>query len=388
MRTVIVECKLPSLPSRVEEAKAMAENIGYEVVDSVIQRRNSVHHSYCIGPGKLDELDRLCREKKIDLAVFTNTLPSSQIFKIQKELGGNIKVIDRNMLILEVFDKRAMTKEAKLQIKLAKLKYTFSWGREFIKLQGILGEQVGWSGPGDYPFKEYEREARKRISRLEEALEEVNEKKAVLRQRRRELGYPIVALAGYTQSGKTTFFNRLVSESKSVGLGPFTTLSTYARRMSLLDESSNINFILVDSIGFIEDMHPTILKAFNATLSEITNADLILLFVDLSDDPSVLNRRVASTNKILREMDVNSEMIVCANKVDLVDGERAKLAEEIIRRHMLGVDIVNLSAKTGENLDQVLELMRRQIKHSNIQRGSAQSVASDLAERFASRTEN
>jgi GTP-binding protein HflX len=341
----------------------MAENIGYQVVYSVIQRRNSVHHSFCIGPGKLDELNRLCREKKIDLAIFTNTLPSNQIFKIQKELGGNVKVIDRNMLILEVFDKRAMTKEAKLQIKLAKLKYTFSWGREFIKLQGILGEQVGWSGPGDYPFKDYEREARKRISRLEEAMEEVNEKKAILRQRRRELGFPIVALAGYTQSGKTTFFNRVVSESKSVGLGPFTTLSTYARRMSLADESSNTNFILVDSIGFIEDMHPTILKAFNATLSEITNADMILLFVDLSDDPTVLNRRVASTSKILREMDVNSEMIVCANKVDLIDSERAKRADETIRRHMLGVDIVHLSAETGENLDQVLELMRRKISN-------------------------
>jgi len=382
MRTVVVECKLPSLPSRVDEAKAMAENVGYEVVDSVIQRRSSVHHSFCIGPGKLDELNRLCREKKIDAAIFTNTLPSSQIFKIQKELGGNVKVIDRNMLILEVFDKRAMTKEAKLQIKLAKLKYTFSWGREFIKLQGILGEQVGWSGPGDYPFKEYEREAKKRISHLEEALEEVYEKKAILRQRRRELGYPIVALAGYTQSGKTTFFNRLVSESKSVGLGPFTTLSTYARRMSLADESSNINFILVDSIGFIEDMHPIILKAFNATLSEITNADLILLFVDLSDDPIALNRRVASTSKILREIDVNSEMIVCANKVDLVDGERAKRANEIIRRHILGVDIVQLSAKTGENLDQVLDLIRRKIKQSNIRGDSVQTVASDLSEAF------
>jgi GTP-binding protein HflX len=259
------------------------------------------------------------------------------------------------------------------------LKYTFSWGREFIKLQGILGEQVGWSGPGDYPFKDYEREAKKRISRLEEALEEVNEKKAILRQRRRELGFPIVALAGYTQSGKTTFFNRVVSESKSVGLGPFTTLSTYARQMSLADGSSNINFILVDSIGFIEDMHPTILKAFNATLSEITNADLILLFVDLSNDPSVLNRRVASTSKILREMDVNSEMIVCANKMDLVDSERAKRADETIRRHMLGVDIVHLSAKTGENLDQVLDLMRRRIKRSNTQTGSTQNLTSDLA---------
>ncbi len=378
MRIVIVECKLPNVPSRVDEAKAMAENIGYKVVDSVIQRRNSVHHSFCIGPGKLDELNRLCQEKKVDLAVFTNTLPSSQIFKIQKGLGGNIKVLDRNMLILEVFDKRAMTKEAKLQIKLAKLRYTFSWGREFIKLQGILGEQVGWSGPGDYPFKEYEREARKRISRLEEELEEVHEKKAVLRQRRRELGYPIVALAGYTQSGKTTFFNRVVSESKNVGFGPFTTLSTYARRMSLADESSNIDFILVDSIGFIEDMHPIILKAFNATLSEITNADLILLFVDLSDDLSVLNRRVASTSKILREIDVKGEMIVCANKLDLVDGEHAERANEIIRRHLLGVDIVDLSAKTGENLDQVLDLMRRRIQQSNNRRGSAQHLASDM----------
>ena len=380
MRIVVVECKLPSLPSRVDEAKSMAENIGYEVADSVIQRRNSVHHSFCIGPGKLDELNKLCREKKIDLAIFTNTLPSSQIFKIQKELGGNIKVIDRNMLILEVFDKRAMTKEAKLQIKLAKLKYTFSWGREFIKLQGILGEQVGWSGPGDYPYKDYEKEARKRISRLEEALEEVHEKKAILHERRRELGYPIVALAGYTQSGKTTFFNRLVSESKSVGLGPFTTLSTYARRMSLADETSNIDFILVDSIGFIEDMHPIILKAFNATLSEITNADLILLFVDLSDDLGVLNRRVASTSKILREIDVNSEMIVCANKVDMVDGEYAKRVDGIIRQHMLGVDIVHVSAKTGENLDQVLDLMRRKIKQSNIRRSSTQYVTSDLDE--------
>jgi len=380
MRAVIVECKLPSLPSRVDEAKAMAENIGYQVVDSVVQRRNSIHHSFCIGPGKLDQLKRVCREKKIDLAIFTNTLPSSQIFKIQKELGGNVKVTDRNMLILEVFDKRAMTKEAKLQIKLAKLKYTFSWGREFIRLQGILGEQVGWSGPGDYPFKEYEREARKRISHLEDALEEVHEKKAILRQRRRELGYPIVALAGYTQSGKTTFFNRVVSESKSVGLGPFTTLSTYARRMSLADESSNIDFILVDSIGFIEDMHPIILNAFNATLSEITNADLILLFVDLSDDLGVLNRRVASTNRILREIDVESEMIVCANKVDLVDSDHVGRANEIIRRHMLGVDIVDLSAKTGENLGQVLDLMRRKIEQLSVQRVSAHHLASNVDE--------
>ncbi|MEM3004447.1 MAG: GTP-binding protein HflX, partial [Candidatus Bathyarchaeia archaeon] len=172
LRALVAECLLPNRVSRVGEVSMMAENIGYAVVQSLVQRRNSVHHSHCIGAGKLEELKRLVRQEKIDLVIFTNTLPSSQVFKIQKKIG-DVKVIDRNLLILEVFSKRAMTKEAKLQIELAKLRYTFSWGREFIKLRGILGEQVGWSGPGDYPFKEYEKAARRRIRNLKMDLQEV-----------------------------------------------------------------------------------------------------------------------------------------------------------------------------------------------------------------------
>src|SRR5947208_2377999 len=130
----------------------------FDLVDTVIQHRKSLHHTYCIGPGKLDEVKQLTSEKGIEAVLFANRLPGSQVFKIQKVLGGtDINVIDRNMLILEVFDRRAMTKEAKLQIELAKLKYTFSWGKEFLRLKGILGEQVGWSGPGEYPYADYER---------------------------------------------------------------------------------------------------------------------------------------------------------------------------------------------------------------------------------------
>src|SRR5439155_9074608 len=237
----------------------------------------------CIGTGKLDDVKQLTSEKNIEARLFANTLPGSQVFKIQKVLGGtDINVIDRNMLILEVFDRRAMTKEAKLQIELAKLKYTFSWGKEFLRLKGILGEQVGWSGPGEYPYADYERGARKRISHVEKELRDVYAKKTTLREHRKELGFPIVALAGYTQSGKTTFFNRLVSETKDTGLGPFTTLSTFARKVQYNGgKAGPFDFILVDSIGFIEDMHPVIMKAFNTTLGEITNSDLILLFVDI-----------------------------------------------------------------------------------------------------------
>ncbi len=108
----------------------MAQNIGYEVVATLIQRRKSVHHSYTLGPGRLDDLKQLVDENDVDTVIFTNALTSSHVFKLTQQLGGEVSVIDRNLLILEVFDKRAFTNEAKLQIKLAKLKYTLSWGKE------------------------------------------------------------------------------------------------------------------------------------------------------------------------------------------------------------------------------------------------------------------
>ncbi len=352
MRAAVVECRLPWLPSRAAEAKEMAENIGYDVVDVVIQRRKSDHHSYLIGPGKVEELKEIVDAKEVETVIFANTLPSSQVFKVQRRLGGDIRVIDRNLLILEVFDKRAMTKEAKLQIKLAKLKYTLSWGREFIKLRGIMGEQVGWMGPGDYPFQEYYRAARSRISRLEEQLRDLNRKKEITRTRRRELGYTTVALAGYTQSGKTTLFNRLAAESKTVGLGPFTTLSTFARRVGL-GASHRLEFMLIDSIGFIEDMHPTIVKAFTATFGEIAHSDVVLLFIDASEDTQAVTRRCASMNKILREIDAEGQVVVCANKIDLIGSEKLEGALDAIRKEFIGTPVIPISALRGENLSEL-----------------------------------
>ena len=351
---------MPSLPSRADEAKAMAENIGYDVVDVMIQRRKSDHHSYFIGPGKVEELKELVDAKEVETVIFANTLPSSQVFKLQQRLGGDVRVIDRNLLILEVFDKRAMTKEAKLQIKLAKLRYTLSWGREFIKLRGIMGEQVGWMGPGDYPFQEYYRAARSRISRLEAELRDLDRKKDIARGRRRELGFPTVALAGYTQSGKTTFFNRVASESKRVGLGPFTTLSTFARKVRF-GQSRDSESILIDSIGFIEDMHPTIVKAFTATLGEIARSDLILLFVDASEETPVIARRCSSMDKILREIDAEARIVICANKIDLVQREKLANALGAIRERFIETPVLPISALTGENLDELFELITRNI---------------------------
>ena len=356
---------MPSLPPRAEEAKAMAENIGYDVVEVMIQKRNSDHHSYFIGPGKVEELKEIVDSHEVETVIFANTLPSSQVFKIQQRLGGEVRVIDRNLLILEVFDKRAMTKEAKLQIKLAKLKYTLSWGREFIKLRGIMGEQVGWMGPGDYPFQEYTRAARNRISRLESQLRELDRKKEITRGRRRELGFPIVALAGHTQAGKTTLFNRLASESKKVGLGPFTTLSTFARKIRV-EASRNAEFLLIDSIGFIEDMHPTIVKAFTATFGEIAHSDVILLFVDASEETHTIIRRCSSMNKILREIGTDGDIIVCANKIDLIEPREVERALDVIRAGFIGTKIVAISARTGENLTELFTAVMASINNKKL----------------------
>jgi GTP-binding protein HflX len=349
-RTVVVEVKLHSVPSRVDEVIAMANSIGYEIIDRVVQNRNGIDPGFTIGRGKLLELKQIVEEKKIDLLIFTNTLPSPHVFKIQQKVGNDVKVIDRNLLILELFGKRAMTSEAKLQIQLAHLKYTFTWGRQFLRLTGILGEQVGWSGPGEYPYQDYERAAKKRISNIEEKLAGIHQKKDLLRRRRHELGYSIVALAGYTQSGKTTLFNMVTQESKSTGLGPFTTLSTFARKVTV----NSGDFILVDSIGFIDDMHKIIVDAFNATLSEIANAEIIVLFVDASEDSRTLERKLSASNKILRQIDASGSIIIVANKIDLVTTETLDKAIETIGKHFPGVDVMRISAKNGTNIDQLM----------------------------------
>lgn len=362
MRAVIVELKLPAFPPLAEETRTMAENIGYEVGGTLIQRRKSVHHSYTIGPGRLGDLKRLVEETQADTVIFANPLKSSHVFKLTQYLGGEVRVIDRNLLILEVFDKRAFTNEAKLQIRLAKLKYTLSWGREFIKLRGIMGEQLGWMGPGDYPYQEYYRAARNRISRIESELDDIYKKKMLKRDRRRELGFPIVALAGYTQAGKTSFFNLVTHEDKTVGLGPFTTLGTFARRADMNTNPDSPVFILIDSIGFIEDMHPIILKAFHATLGELATADLVLLFVDASDTEFPLERKIRACSQILREIDITSPIIVCANKMDLVSREQLEESISIIRKYFITEDIVPASIKTGQNLDKVLGLVSSKLR--------------------------
>jgi len=298
------------------------------------------------------------RECPVDAVVFTRQLSAGQVFRIKKKLGEAVRVLDRNLLILEVFDKRGATAEAKLQVSLARLRYTFSWGRESVRMRGIVSEQMGRGGPGRYPYEAYEAMSRKRISKIESELREIRSKQSNLRIHRGKAGFRIVALTGYTQSGKTTLFNRLASESKEVGLGPFTTLSSLARKVPL---KSGSPFILVDSIGFIEELNPLLLNAFRTTLSELANSDLVLLFVDGSEDTETVIRKTSTSHDAMHQEVPGVPILVCVNKIDLATREHLDEVLKQVRRIFETEEITEISSKIGTNQSVLLSKIEERL---------------------------
>ena len=354
LRALLVECILPRSKPRIDEVNDIAKAAGYDVVGQVIQHRDSVDSAYCVGKGKIDEIAETVRADSIEAIIFTRQLSAGQVFRIKKKLG-DVRVLDRNLLILEVFEKRCATTEARLQIALARLRYTFSWGRESVRMHGITSEQMGRGGPGQYPYEVYEAMSRKRISKIEGELRDIRSKSSRLRERRGDAGFRIVALTGYTQSGKTTLFNRLASESKEIGLGPFTTLSTVARKVSTQSRGDTADsFIMIDSIGFIEDLSPLLLSAFHTTLNELANSDLVLLFVDGSDDLETVIRKIAASHEIMNKEVHGVPVIICINKVDLATREHLDKVLAETRKIFEEDEILEISSKTGANLPTLL----------------------------------
>ena len=240
-------------------------------------------------------------------------------------------------------------------VERSRLRYTFSWGRESVRMHGITSEQMGRGGPGQYPYEVYEAMSRKRISKIEGELRNIRSKSSRLRERRGDAGFRIVALTGYTPSGKNTLFNRLASESKEIGLGPFTTLSTVARKVSTqAGEDTADSFIMIDSIGFIEDLSPLLLNAFHTTLNELANSDLVLLFVDGSDDLETVIRKIAASHEIMNKEVQGVPVMICINKVDLVNREHLDKVLAETRKIFEKDEILEISAKTGANLPTLL----------------------------------
>jgi len=326
--------------SKVEEFKVLAEVANYNVIDIVIQRR-SQDPRYYLGYGKLCEVKEYVRRQNIDVLITYHHLKPTQYFNLEKEL--KIRVIDRIQLILEIFDKRAGSKEAKLQIELAKLRYELPRIREYIRLVK-LGEQIGFHGAGEYAVEAYYRHVRQRITSIKRELSKVHKRKASLIIKRRNYGIPEIVLTGYTMAGKTTIFNRLSREFKYRDGRPFATLDTYSRLIVLDGRKA----IITDTVGFIDDLPPLLVESFYATIEEIRHSDLILLVLDVSDPDREFERKLRSSLKILNNLAIpSSKVLPILNKIDLVGPDELNEKISIVKKHMNTGDVVSISAEYG-----------------------------------------
>ena len=350
LRVILVQRRTRKEKNRLYELKELAIAAGYEPV-LIIEQIREPDPKYNIGRGKVREIKEIIESNHIDKVIFYNDLKPSQVHNLMKEWG--IEVIDRFQLILEIFSKRAGSKEAKLQIELARLKRELSFIKERIHLLR-KEEFAGFMGGGRYEIDAHYRHTVSRIARIERTLKEIRKKKRERVRARSVAGLSTIALTGYTGAGKTTLFNKLTGEEGYVDGRPFATLSTTVRRTMIKGHK----VLIADTIGFIEDLPPLLIDAFYTTLEEVSMADLILLVVDGSEELREIERKVYASMESLETVGVHkSKILGVLNKVDLI-----KSTDEIIRRVKLveectGIEVIPISAMHGINLDLLKERM-------------------------------
>jgi GTP-binding protein HflX len=326
------------LGRRLAEFEALAEVAGYEVAGVVTQFGERDSRFY-LGRGKLDEVAGM----DFDVFVAYHELTPLQTYNLRRRLG--VEVMDRVLLILKIFERRAGNIESKLQIELAALRYRLPLVKEYLR-RAKMGEQIGYMGAGEYAVDAYYRHMVSRISYIKRRLDKMREDRARLMRRRRDFGVPEVVLTGYTSVGKTTLFNRLTAEHKYVDGRPFATLDTYSRRISLWGKE----IVLTDTIGFIEDLPPVLIESFYSTLQEVADADLVLLLADASDDEEEFARELQTSIDVLSTIGVHKERVLpVLSKVDAVGLPELVRKAAIVRRHF--AFFAPVSALTGFGVD-------------------------------------
>jgi GTP-binding protein HflX len=341
----------------LDELKSLAESAGYEVVGALEQVRRE-DPSYHIGRGKAEELSKLVRDLMVDKVIFGNLLKPVQEYRLATLT--QVEIIDRMRLILEIFARRAFLKEAKLQIKLARLRYEAARAKEKVRLAKI-GEQPGFHGLGKYDVDVYYRMIKRQITHVDALLKKIRKARDYKRSKRRKQFLSAVALAGYTNAGKSTLFNLLTRESVPVGQGLFTTLSPVSRITNFDGKKA----LLIDSVGFIDDLPLLLLEAFKATLEETIFADLILLVVDISDPISEVFRKLRCCLNTLSEIGItNIPMVTALNKVDLIN--ESDLNNKLKCLADLAPNAIPISALYGTNVSElrkgVASLLREYVK--------------------------
>jgi GTP-binding protein HflX len=348
----------------LEELKELTEACDIPVLKTVFQSRNKIDAAYFIGRGKVLEIAAMRQVERANVVIFDDELSGSQVRNLEAAIGA--KVIDRTTLILEIFATRAKTKEAKIQVELAQLKYRLS------RLQGLgtilsrTGGGIGTRGPGEKKLETDRRHIMETVYDLRDQLKKIKKTREVQREKRNKENIPKVSLVGYTNAGKSTLRNAICDlASKKENKTKervfeadmlFATLDTTTRAITLKKKGL---ITLTDTVGFVRKLPHELVEAFKSTLEEVIFSDLLCHVIDTSSDTAV--EQYKAVNEVLNELGViNKDMILVLNKIDKATDEQLSIIKEVLDDN----EVIEISAKEGINLDELLQLIEEKLPYN------------------------
>lgn len=348
-----VETGKDRMEESLTELEELLETAGGETVGRVIQNLESINKATYVGKGKVDEIRELAEELGADGIVCDDELSPAQLSNLKDEL--DIKVLDRTLVILDIFASHAQTSEGKLQVELAQLKYRSSRLTGLGKNLSRLGGGIGTRGPGESKLESDRRAIRERVSQLRSEIEKVESSRETLRKHRMSDGIPVIAIVGYTNAGKSTFLNKITDAGILAEDKLFATLDPTTRNLKIPDGEE---VLFTDTVGFISKLPHNLVDAFKSTLEEAKYADLILHVADASN-PEV-DEQMKVVYRTLEELKVTGKPVVTfLNKQD-------KLEEERIIKDIKADAVVKGSAKTGEGIDELLSKITEILREGKV----------------------
>jgi GTP-binding protein HflX len=350
------------MEASLEELELLADTAGMDIVGTLTQNLESPNPRTLIGSGKVEELKLLAEDLGADAVIFDDELLPRHQRELETELGTKLKLLDRTALILDIFALHANTKEGMLQVELAQLKYrlprlTRAWTHLARQSGGGGGRAgsvggVGLRGPGETQLEVDRREVKARIKKLEDELDKVREHRSRYRENRRKTNVPVVALVGYTNAGKSTLLNKLTDSNIYVADQLFATLDPTTRQLTL---PMGQQIVLTDTVGFIQKLPTDLVAAFRATLEEISEADLLIHVVDISQTDALLQRKTVL--ETLSNIGAgNIPVITVYNKIDRLDEETMDFVLPLLEPQPFLISALN-----GTGLDKLVDSISEQL---------------------------